>query len=71
MRRAAACLALLPILALLAGPRPAAAAAEFLDGVFTQGGFAIGRTAPGAAVRFDGRTVQVGPDGRFVIGFHR
>lgn len=42
-----------------------------LEGAFAQGGMAIGRTAPGSVVRFDGQDVRVAPDGTFVIGFHR
>jgi murein DD-endopeptidase MepM/ murein hydrolase activator NlpD len=44
---------------------------RFLDAVFKQGGYAIGQVTPGTNVRFDGRDVQVGRDGRFIIGFHR
>jgi len=42
-----------------------------LDGNLTQGGLVIGRTDPGSTVVLDDRTVRVGPDGVFVLGFHR
>jgi len=42
-----------------------------LTGDFVQGGLAFGETEPGSSVRFDGDTVMVGADGRFVIGFGR
>ena len=42
-----------------------------LDGALTQGSVVVGRTAPGARVRFDGRLIRVGPEGHFVIGFDR
>lgn len=57
----------LVLLALL----PAARAETHLDGNLTQGGLVIGRTDPGATVLLDDRTVRVGPDGVFVLGFHR
>lgn len=41
------------------------------EGAFTQGSVVIGRTAPEARIRFDGRLVRVGPEGHFVIGFDR
>lgn len=58
------------LLALLAVV-PAAHAETRLDGNLTQGGLVIGRTDPGSTVVLDGRTVRVGPDGVFVLGFHR
>src|SRR3546814_8353846 len=42
-----------------------------LDGKFVQGGLVRGMAAPGARVTFDGRSVPVGPDGSFLIGFGR
>lgn len=42
-----------------------------LEGEFIQGAIVIGRTAPQAQVRFDGRSIRVGPQGHFVIGFDR
>ena len=42
-----------------------------LDGHFIQGGFAEGSVPPGSRVDFDGIEVPVGPDGDFLIGFHR
>jgi murein DD-endopeptidase MepM/ murein hydrolase activator NlpD len=36
-----------------------------------QGGLLVARTAPGAAVTVDGRTVRVSPDGVFLVGFTR
>ena len=49
---------------------PAAAEVE-LNGKLVQGGMVLGRAAPGAEVRLDGKPVRVGDDGRFVIGFGR
>src|SRR3546814_10671855 len=40
-------------------------------GKFGQGGLVRGMAAPGARVTFDGRSVPVGPDGAFLIGFGR
>jgi len=42
-----------------------------LDGVFRQGGYAIGVAPAGSRVQFDDIEVTVGEDGRFLIGFHR
>ncbi|EAR22200.1 Peptidase M23B [Nitrococcus mobilis Nb-231] len=42
-----------------------------LKGQLVQGGMVIGRTMPGAQVRFDGRDVRVADNGEFVIGFGR
>ncbi|WP_420726186.1 M23 family metallopeptidase [Hwanghaeella sp. LZ110] len=42
-----------------------------LDGTLIQGGFAKGTVPPGSQVRYDDHDVIVGPDGRFLIGFHR
>lgn len=42
-----------------------------LKGYFIQGGFAEGQTEPGTSLRYDGVDVPVGPDGDFLIGFHR
>ncbi len=42
-----------------------------LEGNFVQGGLVHGTVAPGSSVRFFGRDVHVGKDGRFIIGFGR
>lgn len=42
-----------------------------LEGEVTQGALLHGKTEPGAKITFDGRTLQVLPDGRFIIGFGR
>ncbi len=42
-----------------------------LEGDFAQGGLVFGRAEPGAKVRFDGKDVIVGADGRFIVGFGR
>ena len=42
-----------------------------LEGNLTQGGLAIGKTDPGAAVHFQGRQIRVSPEGAFVLGFSR
>jgi murein DD-endopeptidase MepM/ murein hydrolase activator NlpD len=42
-----------------------------LDGVATQGGLLVGRTAPGAQVFVDKKPVRVSNDGLFLIGFGR
>ena len=67
-------LAAAAVWAVLAGA-PASGAADTppleLDGTLKQGGLVIGRTSPGAEVRFDGRPVRVSADGVFLIGFHR
>ncbi len=62
--------ALAVLLALLAGMSTAVAEIR-LDGNLTQGGLVIGHTDPGATVVLDDRTVRVGADGVFVLGFHR
>ncbi len=49
----------------------AAQALEFLRADFSQGGVAIGKTAPDAQVKLDGKAVRVSPEGHFVIGFGR
>lgn len=59
-------------LALLPASIPAARADIVqLDGVFVQGGYALGRVAPGTGLRYAGRDVRIAADGRFIIGFHR
>ena len=40
-----------------------------LKGEFTQGGFIVGRAAPGSAVMLDGRAVPLAADGSFALGF--
>ena len=47
------------------------AAAFELRGALTQGGMAVGRASPGAAVALDGEPVRVSPEGLFVLGFGR
>jgi len=42
-----------------------------LDGEAVQGGLLIGRTDPGTALKFDGRSVRVSSDGVFLLGFGR
>ena len=69
-RRIWACLVLLSAIAVLPG-QGAAAQTVTLDGDFIEGGLVKGRVAPGAKVRFADRDVTVGPNGRFLIGFHR
>jgi murein DD-endopeptidase MepM/ murein hydrolase activator NlpD len=49
----------------------AAAAPLQLEGDFVQGGLVRGAVPAGSAVRFEGRELQVGPAGRFLIGFDR
>ncbi|HWT08219.1 MAG TPA: M23 family metallopeptidase [Roseomonas sp.] len=61
--------------ALLAAPalllaRPAAAVTLTERGL-AQGGFVLGRAAPGARVALDGRALRVAPDGAFAFGFGR
>ncbi|CAA7620668.1 M23 family metallopeptidase [Magnetospirillum sp. UT-4] len=58
-------LALAAVLAFFAFP----AFAFELSGRFEQGGIALGRAAPGSAVRLDGRAVPVDSMGRFLLGF--
>jgi len=50
---------------------PALAAALVLDRAAQQGGLVLGRAAPGATVTLDGKTVAVGADGSFALGFSR
>lgn len=42
-----------------------------LEGQLAQGGMAIGKVDPDAAVRFQGKSVRVSPEGVFVVGFSR
>ncbi len=57
---------------LLAGSAQALAGALTLEGDFTQGGMAIGRGVPeGTQIWQDGKPVDVGPDGTFLLGFAR
>lgn len=49
----------------------AAAAPLQLEGDFVQGGLVRGAVPAGSEVRFAGRRLQVGPEGRFLIGFDR
>ncbi|WP_319522552.1 M23 family metallopeptidase [uncultured Desulfosarcina sp.] len=50
---------------------PISVSAFTLEGQLTQGGMAIGKVDPGAAVRFQGASVRVSPEGLFVVGFSR
>ncbi|MDF3075580.1 MAG: family peptidase, partial [Alphaproteobacteria bacterium] len=56
---------LLTLLVLFAAP----AQALELKGEFVQGGFVVGKVAPGSTVSLGQRSVAVGPDGSFAIGF--
>jgi len=58
---------LVPLLLVAASP----AIAADIVGNLTQGGLAIGHAAPGAHVLFDGKEIDVAPDGLFVFGFGR
>jgi murein DD-endopeptidase MepM/ murein hydrolase activator NlpD len=40
-----------------------------LKGEFVQGGFVMGKVAPGSTVTLQQRAVSVGPDGAFALGF--
>jgi len=63
---------LVPLVALvLLAAFPALAERTILNGVFSQGGLVIGRTEPGATVRFEDRVLRVSGDGVFAFGFHR
>lgn len=64
---------LLLLMALFMAMTPARADDELLtlDGIFRQGGYAIGVVPPESRILFDGVDVTVGRDGRFLIGFHR
>ncbi len=57
------------VIALLGLPAPAPAL--MVNGNLTQGGLAICKAAPGAAVYFQDRPIRVSPEGLFVIGFDR
>ena len=61
--------------ALLATPFPLlarpAAAVSFPDRGLAQGGFVLGRAAPGTRLALDGRAVRVAADGVFAFGFGR
>ena len=49
-----------------------ARAVEWVRQELTQGGFVVGRAAPGEKVKLeDGTPVEVAPDGLFVVGFDR
>lgn len=61
------CFALLVVAASI----PARAAGLVLSGDAIQGGLIIGQVEPGSRVRFEGNSVRVRPDGRFLIGFGR
>nr|WP_246514694.1 M23 family metallopeptidase [Neoroseomonas soli] len=50
--------------------RPAAAV-SFPDRGLAQGGFVVGRAAPGTRLSLEGRSLRVSPDGAFAFGFGR
>ena len=50
---------------------PFSALALTLGGNLVQGGMAIGKVEPAATVHVQGKSVQVSPEGLFVIGFSR
>ena len=41
------------------------------EAALTQGGFVVGRAAPGTRLALDGRAVRVSPAGDFAFGFGR
>ncbi len=63
-------LILFALFALLAGPVQADVPLE-LTGSAAEGGLMLGKTAPGAAVTFDGKPVRVSASGDFLLGFGR
>ena len=62
---------LLAVLAVLGSAIAAVAEDLQLDGQFTQGGLVIGTAPAGSKVVFNGRSVLVSSQGRFLIGFSR
>lgn len=42
-----------------------------LSGSAVEGGLIIGKTSPGALVTLSGKTIEVAPDGHFLLGFGR
>lgn len=50
-------------------PQPARAVSW--EGELTQGGFVVGRAAPGTRLALDGRPIRVGEDGVFAFGLSR
>jgi murein DD-endopeptidase MepM/ murein hydrolase activator NlpD len=58
-------------LLIVAAAFPARAGGLSLTGDAIQGGLMIGQVEPGSRVRFEGNSVRVRPDGRFLIGFGR
>jgi murein DD-endopeptidase MepM/ murein hydrolase activator NlpD len=62
--------AAIALAATLAG-QPAAAGSLALDGNRVQGGLMVGKTDPGTAVLFEGKSIRVSPAGDFLIGFTR
>ena len=58
-------------LALLSGFVAAADEPYMLNGDWEQGSVLIGTTTPGAKVKFNGRSLLVSPQGRFVFGLDR
>jgi len=59
------------LLWVLAAAAAASGPALELTGEPVQGGLLVGRAGPGASVELDGRTVPVGQDGVFLVGFGR
>ena len=58
-------------LVLVLATAPSYAVTLELTGTPVQGGLVVGRTEPGAAVRLDGETLRLSPQGDFLIGFAR
>ena len=71
MRRRRAVLALPAAATLLACAAPRPAGAVSWEGQLAQGGFLLGRAAPGTRLALDGRPVRGGADGVFALGFAR
>ena len=64
-------LLLVALLLVVAAGLPMRGGGLTLTGYAIQGGLMIGQLEPGSRVRFEGNTVRVWPDGRFLIGFGR
>ena len=64
-------LLLVALLLVVAAGLPVRGGGLTLTGDAIQGGLMIGQLEPGSRVRFEGNTVRVWPDGRFLIGFGR
>ena len=67
-----AVLTALPLSTVFATTTRAAAPGLILSGKFVQGGYAVGRTTPGAAIDVDGQVLSTAStNGWFVVGFDR